>query len=204
MNEARTVHEKRRPFRCLREGRRGGSFHIRAVEQLVEELIEGRGLVLGETSASCHRARDGQCLFPERHPLLRHRHEQHALILRRAAARQQALGLERLQHGREGAGIQVELLAERLDGDLLHLPDDHHRDILRVGQAERLKVRTVLLDDLPRAGVEREADLAAQEQRCIVLFRHIRTLPAGSHRPHAPGARAGPRRRWGGARRCCP
>ena len=48
------------------------------------------------------------------------------------------------------------------------LPEHHHGDVLGVGQVDLVQKGLVALDDLPRAGVQREAQLVLQLQAVVI------------------------------------
>ena len=93
----------------------------------------------------------------------------HAPFVRGGArARHQAGGLQPLQQRRERAGVEVEPLAEFAHRRAVLLPEHQHREVLRVGQAERLEQRLVQPRHRERGRMQREAELVVQVEPVAV------------------------------------
>ena len=98
-------------------------------------------------------------------------HPDLALILRVAPPCQVSHGFQLLEDGREGVGLEEQLLAEVADRLAVLLPQRHDRDVLRVGEAKLREDRLVG----PAIGEIGRIDREAQEVRELGALGVART-----------------------------
>ena len=103
-------------------------------------------------------------------PVALRRRKHAALVGGVAQPLDEAGRFESLQQRREGAGVELEAIAELRDGDAVAFPQHQHDEILRIGEAERRQQRLVALGERERCGVEREAELRIECEQ--VRWRH--------------------------------
>ena len=69
--------------------------------------------------------------------------------------------------GGHGTVVEIELCADIADGDIVLLPEHHKGDVLRVGDADGFKIRSVFADNFSGGSIEREAELMVELQRFV-------------------------------------
>ncbi|MNP72691.1 hypothetical protein D3C76_1692980 [compost metagenome] len=62
----------------------------------------------------------------------------HAFVFTTAGAAQQAFGFQALEQWRQRAGVCQQACADFTDGQSVLFPQHHHRQVLRIGQAQGL------------------------------------------------------------------
>ena len=107
--------------------------------------------------------------------------DHHALIFTAAGATEQAFGLQAFEQRRERARIGQQACADFAYGQTVLFPQHQHRQVLRIGQAQRLQQRLVDLGHHQRSGVKGEAGLIVQQQvvagiRGVALGGHVKAL----------------------------
>jgi peroxiredoxin len=111
-------------------------------------------------------------------PGLRQRHLDLALVFEPAPPRDQAGGLQALDQRRHGAGLQVQPFGDAADGDpLTGLAQHIQRQVLRIGQAQRVEQGLVGPRDRHAGGVQGEAELLVQRIWGRGLGRHGSFVP---------------------------
>ena len=125
-------------------------------------LLEKGRLVGVEIHARGHLRWNAQRLLAQSGALFGDGHFHPAFVGAAAATRDEALRLHLLQKRRERAGVKVQLGAQLAYRDGLLLPENHHRQVLRVGQAQQVEQGGVAAHHFLRGGIEGKAQLVSQ------------------------------------------
>ena len=75
--------------------------------------------------------------------------------------------LEPLEQRGQRAGIELQPLADVLDGQAVALPQHQHDEVLRIGQPEPVKQRLIGTVKRVCGGIDRKTELIAEQQRQI-------------------------------------
>ena len=101
--------------------------------------------------------------------------DQTALIQIAAAAVYQPFFFQLFQQRCQCAGVQVKFLTKGFDGHGLVFPQNHHGDVLGIGESQFVQPGLIKFDGFPGAGIEGETELSAELQCVIIFLVHIRT-----------------------------
>ena len=120
--------------------------------------------------------RNAQRLFLQGRSLRREGNYQIPLVLRILCPGEIALCLQLLQKRAEGVGFQAQRLAEELLVDLLFLPENHHDDVLGIGQIQPVEKGLVFPGDQVGYGIQGKTQLIFQTQRGVSVIHgfHLR------------------------------
>src|SRR5829696_7698424 len=157
--------------------------------QPLPELVELAGV---EPDRADHLLGDGEGLVAKGAAVLGQRDGDRALVLDPAVPCHQAGGGEPLQQGRQGAAVQRQARTELADGLVVGLPEQHHDEVLRIGQAEGVEHRPVARRHGPGSGVQREAQLVVERHTRCRQSGHGQSLGRGSANAMVAARSAGP------------
>lgn len=138
-----------------------------AVQYFIQQRIEFFKILLWHVYALGDVFRDFHGVILQLAAFVGNCDDQAALVLFGAVAGQKALGFQFFQDRCQCSGIQVQVFSEFFDGQGFMFPEDHHGDVLGIGQVQLVQKRFITADDLLGACVERETELVPQAQAVV-------------------------------------
>src|SRR3954469_11766104 len=181
-----------------------GAAVVHALDQQPQPLLELVELAGVEPDGADHGLGDRQRPLPQRAPLLGQGDADRAFVLHPPVPGHETGRGEPLEQRGQRAAVEGQLGAELADGLVVVLPEQHHDQVLRIGQPQLVEHRTVAGGHGARRRVEREAQLVVEDHARSGQPAHAGIVrpPGGALSPRVPDASAGgPARRLIGNRR---
>ena len=121
---------------------------------------------------AAHLFRHGKGLFLEVGAFFRQQNNIDPFIQLAARTSNIAQTFQGLKNGREGSRIKIKPGSQVFYGYFSLLSENHHGNVLRIGQANLFQIRVVGCYNLTRTGVERETKLTIEQQPLVLVIFH--------------------------------